>query len=82
MDHKDYSPMGQVISSHLSFLAEEMKSSWTRLENLQELSKKNQFADESIQEMIYSERRVWSVYKHTLANLETELKTPAIKPEL
>jgi len=76
MDPKDYSPMGKIVHSHIIFLNTEIAQSWIRIEKLQEMSKNNQYADNSIQEMIYSERRVWSAYKHSLANIEMILKQP------
>ncbi len=78
MDPKDYSPMGKIVHHHINFLNTEMATSWIRIERLQEMSKNNQYADNSIQEMIYSERRVWSAYKHSLANIEIALKNPEI----
>jgi hypothetical protein len=82
MDTKEYSPMGTVVNNHITFLSEQLKTSWDRLERLQKLFKDNQYANSEVQEMIYSERRVWSAFKECLVNIETELKKPIPKPEL
>ena len=76
MDPKEYSPMGQVVNSHVNYLGEELTLSQERLNNLQKLLKENQFADDSIQEMIYSERRVWSKLRECLVHIENLLKVP------
>ena len=73
MDFKDYSPMGKVLKRHIDFLQDEQAKSWERLDKLQTMAKDNEYADQEIQDMIYSERRVWSTYKHCIANLEIEL---------
>ncbi len=69
-----FNQLFSVLDSTINFVIKQKNKSHDKLDKLLTMQKDNEFADTSLQEMIHSERRVYSELKQILKITTTKLE--------
>jgi len=72
--NKKFKQMFSVLESTIDIIVKEKNKSHDNLDKLLTMQKDNQFADSSLQEMIHSERKLYSNLKFIIRSITTKME--------